>query len=428
MSNFLAIATVTAALRRLLLDAVPTDVPGAGVSTLRPATPGAASGIPNLGVNIFLYQVMPVAQLRNVALPARRNGGEAIQRPSAALELHYLFSFYGDNAAHEPQRLMGSTIAQLTAEPMLTGDRLDDTIADIGTPFLAASDLPAQVDRVKFTPLSLSLEEISRVWSVFLQTPYTLSMAWRASAVFIEPQISIAPALPVREPRLLVVPIRQPRVERVVASTGDDEPILPGSTIQIRGQRLRSDQLEVLVAGNPVPPATANDAQIELVLPAGLEAGPQSVQVRHNTLMGEPPVPHHAGSASNPGEFILHPRISRNLLDDDYLIAAANVVGVNAEPRSGEVSVTATSVVGRRQQVTLELLRQVGADVRVIHTFYANARAADGTLLVFAVSDVIAGNYLARIRVNGAESSLDRDTTAVSPTFGQFIAPSVTLP
>lgn len=426
MSNFLAIATVTAALRRLLLDAVPTDVPGAGVSTLRPATPGAASGIPNLGVNLFLYQVMPVAQLRNVALPARRNGGEAIQRPSEALELHYLFSFYGDSATHEPQRLMGSTIAQLTAEPMLTGDRLDATIADAGTPFLAASDLPAQVDRVKFTPLSLSLEEISRIWSVFLQTPYTLSMAWRASAVFIEPQISIAPALPVREPRLLVSPVRQPRVERVVASAGDDVPILPESTIHIRGERLRSDQLEVLVAGQPVPPAVANDTQIELMLPAGLEAGPQSVQVRHNTLMGEPPLP-HAGLASNPGEFVLHPQIAQNLADE-YLIGAANVVGINAEPRSGEVSVTTTSVVGRHQQVTLELLRQVGVALRVIQTFYANPRATDGDLLVFAVSNVIAGSYLARIRVNGAESSIDRDTTLGSPTFGQFLAPSVTLP
>ena len=423
MSNFLAIATVTAGLRRLLLEAVPTDVPGAGVSTLRPAVPGAASGISNLGVNIFLYQVIPVAQLRNVALPARRNGGEAVQRPSAALELHYLFSFYGDNAAHEPQRLMGSTIARLMAEPLLTGDRLDETVADPGTPFLATSDLPAQLDRVKLTPLSLSLEEISRIWSVFLQTPYTLSMAWRASAVFIEPQISIAPALPVREPRLLVVPIRRPHVERVVSGAGDDAPILPGSTIHIRGERLRSDQLKVLVAGNPVPPMTVSDARIELALPADLEAGPQSLQVRHDVLMGEPPVP-HPGFASNPGEFVLHPQIERNPAGA-YVIAVANVVGVNAEPRSADVSVTTTSVVGRRQQVTLELLTRVGADARVMHTFFANARAADGTLLAFAVSDVVAGDYLARIRVNGAESSLDRDTTPGSPTLGQFIAPEL---
>ncbi|HWM24567.1 MAG TPA: DUF4255 domain-containing protein [Chthoniobacterales bacterium] len=423
MSNFLAIATVTAGLRRLLLEAVPTDVPGAGVSTLRPAVPGAASGISNLGVNIFLYQVIPVAQLRNVALPARRNGGEAVQRPSAALELHYLFSFYGDNAAHEPQRLMGSTIARLMAEPLLTGDRLDEAVADPGTPFLAASDLPAQLDRVKLTPLSLSLEDISRIWSVFLQTPYTLSMAWRASAVFIEPQISISSALPVREPRLFVVPIRRPHVERVVSVAGDDAPILPASAIHIRGERLRSDQLKVLVGGHPVPPTAVNDARIELALPADLEAGPQSVQVRHDVLMGEPPVP-HPGFASNPGEFVLHPQIARNPAGA-YAIAVANVVGANAEPRSADVNVTTTTVVGRRQQVTLELLTRVGTDARVMHTFFANARAADGTLLAFAVSDVVAGDYLARIRVNGAESSLDRATTAGSPTFGQFIAPKL---
>ena len=426
MSNFLAIATVTAALRRLLLEAVPTDVAGAGVSMVRPAQPGAASGIPNLGVNIFLYQVMPVAQLRNVALPARRNGGDAVQRPAAALELHYLFSFYGDSAAHEPQRLMGSTIARLTAEPLLTRDRLDDTVADAGTPFLAASDLPAQLDTVKFTPLSLSLEEMSRVWSVFFQTPYALSMAWRASAVFIEPQIQIAPALPVREPRLVVLPIRHPRVERVVAAAGDDAPILPSSTIHIRGQRLRSDQLEVVVGGNAVAPTGVHDEQVVLALPAGLEAGPQSVQVRHRVLMGEPPVP-HAGLSSNPGEFVLHPQIGRDIAGA-YLIAVGNVAGAGPEPRSAEVMVTTSTSVGRRQQVTIELLTLVGTDARVVHTFYANERAAGGTTLVFTLSDVVAGSYLARIRVNGAESPLERDTTVGSPTFGQPIAPTLTLP
>jgi hypothetical protein len=57
MSNFLAVATVTAALRLIMLQVIPKDVNGADVTHVRPAE-GLNVGLPanNLGVNIFLYQ------------------------------------------------------------------------------------------------------------------------------------------------------------------------------------------------------------------------------------------------------------------------------------------------------------------------------------------------------------------------------------
>ena len=56
MSNYQAIATVTAALRQRLLETVPHDVPGATVTALRPAEP-SQNGIPSVGVNIFLFAI-----------------------------------------------------------------------------------------------------------------------------------------------------------------------------------------------------------------------------------------------------------------------------------------------------------------------------------------------------------------------------------
>ncbi len=52
MSNFLAIATVTATLSQLIQDTVEVDVPGAGVSTVRPDIAGNNNSQAN--VNIFL--------------------------------------------------------------------------------------------------------------------------------------------------------------------------------------------------------------------------------------------------------------------------------------------------------------------------------------------------------------------------------------
>jgi hypothetical protein len=428
MSNFLAIATVTAAFRRLILQAVQADVTGAGVSMVRPSEPGAATGIPGVGVNVFLYEVAPVPPLRNDHLPARRNnGGALVQRPVAALELHYLLSFYGNESNLEPQRLLGSTVAKLMAEPLLTRNRLNAAITDAQMSFLATSNLPDQVDAVKFTPLSLSIEEMSRLWSIFFQTRYALSMAWRASAVLIEPQIRPAPALPVRDARLVAVPLRQPHIARVVAETAEDDLIVSGTNVVLQGERLRADDVQLLVGGNTVPPAEASDARIVLTLPPGLQAGPQSVQVLHRVPLGDPLVP-HSGFTSNPGEFVLHPEIAR--VGPNYQIAIANITGSGTAPRSADVTITSTIVVGRRQQVTLELLTPAtaAAPARVLRTIYAQDRAADGTALAFRVVDVPAGTYLARIRVNGAESLMEQDTTPGSPIFGQPIAPTMTLP
>ena len=106
MSNALAIATVTAALRRVLQDAVNADVAGAKVTTLRPDSLTNAN--PPAGVNIFLYQVSPNPALRNTDLPGRSANGTTVHRPRAYLDLHYLISFYGSEA--ELERTYGTRL------------------------------------------------------------------------------------------------------------------------------------------------------------------------------------------------------------------------------------------------------------------------------------------------------------------------------
>ena len=67
MSNVPAVATVTATLQRELQSAIGHDVPGATATTVRPDATG--HGVPDVGVNIFLYEIAPNAAVRNRDLP-----------------------------------------------------------------------------------------------------------------------------------------------------------------------------------------------------------------------------------------------------------------------------------------------------------------------------------------------------------------------
>ena len=255
MSNFLAIAAVTASLSHLLQAAVGADVPGATVTTARPDSTAAATHPPM--VNLYLYQVMPNAALRNADIQTRRSDGSLVQKPVAALDLHYLLTFYGDDAQLQPQRLLGSAVRTLHARPVLTRDIIQAAISDpTFSSAVGLSDLGQQLDRVKVTPLNLSLEELSKVWSVFFQTPYALSAAYNAAVVLIESEERPTPPhLPVRQPSLSVVPFRQPVIDRVGSAAGLDEPILVDSTLLLEGQRLRADTTQVRIADQVLTPA-----------------------------------------------------------------------------------------------------------------------------------------------------------------------------
>jgi hypothetical protein len=179
MSNYLAIATVTATLRQTLGSAVATAVPGATVTTMRPDAPH--DGTTPARVNLYLYQVTADPAYRSDDLPTRGADGHLMQRPRVALDLHYLFTFYGDEAHLEPQRMLGNVLRVLHTQPVLTPEAIQKTItAPTFAPFLAKSDLGAAIEHVRFTRTELGLEEFSKLWSVFLQTPYSLSVAYQS--------------------------------------------------------------------------------------------------------------------------------------------------------------------------------------------------------------------------------------------------------
>src|SRR5262245_25490761 len=159
MSNFLAVASVTASLAQYLLSVVQVDVSGSTVSTTRPDAAGNGEQKPR--VNVYLYQVTPNAAWRNSDLPTRDENGQAVQRPRAAIDLNYLLTFYGDEGRLEPQRLLGSVVRAIHANPVLARGLIRETINSSTYTFLAASTLAEDIELVKFTPTTLTLEELS---------------------------------------------------------------------------------------------------------------------------------------------------------------------------------------------------------------------------------------------------------------------------
>jgi hypothetical protein len=429
MSNFLAIAAVTEVLRELVDQAVSAAVPDfqVEVATGRPDEIDEDDG--RAHVNAFLYQTMPNPALSNHDLPTRRTGGGLVARPRAALDLHYLLTFQGDPAMDVPERLLGATVAALHGRPQLDRQLIRDVIASqVGSkPFLAQVDLADQVELVKFTPLALDLEEMSKLWSIFFQVPYYLSIAYVGSVVLIEAAGSAQAALPVRGPipsadpdlpdepdgrNIYVDPFRFPRIDAVVAGSSDADPILAGGTIRIRGHALRGDVTGVTLNGLALdPPPDPDDREIEVPLTsppvpdAALRAGVRGVQVVHHRLMGRPETPHR-GVESNVAPFVLRP-----------LIVSATVanVALDGDFRSAEIQLVLDPPVGKRQRAVL-LLNELEPPVPPTrparaYAFEAPSRDLPGepdstTALTIAVARVRPGSYLVRVQIDGAESPL----------------------
>ena len=430
MSNYLAIAATTATLQQLLQDAVKVDVPGATVSARRP---DATTTVTAPTVNLFLYQVASNSAYRNADLPTRNGDGRVVTVPRVAIDLHYLISFYGDDDKLEPQQLLGSVVRTMHAHPVLTssmiGEMIDANKTSANLGYLVNSDLARAIEQVKFTPLPLTLEELSKLWSVFFQTTYAVSVAYQGTVILIETTDNAAVGLPVRDRSLSVMPFRRPTIEAVLGrgADGSVSPVITAaSTIVIQGKQLKSPTTRVGLAGVEAPPSDVSDTQVSVPLtslPAGaLRAGVQGLTIVQDILAGIPPAPHR-GFESDVAPFILRPSIGS--------ATVKNVTGTGPNPRSADIvmNVTPTVRAGQRATMMLTLVQPLSTPppAPVAFSFQLPQIAADSTSITGHADGVPAGAYLVRLQVDGAESPLVVDADPHSATFDQYVGPKVSI-
>ena len=427
MSNFLSVAAVTGTLQRVLQNALdaepsPNAVGGAKVSSARPGS----ADVTKVGVNLFLYQVVPNAAFRNADTPTRDANGALVQRPRTALNLHYLLTFHGAEKTLEPQRLLGATVRTVHGGPVLTPAQIDATRADAQFSYMSDSDISAEIERVKLTPLSLTFDELSRIWAVFPTTDYALSVAYEASVVFIEGTSLPRASQPVAERTVTVFPTGPAAIDAVEALGGG--PVLPTSTLALIGRGLQADDVRVRIAGTEVVPVTVRPTvvTVDLVAVAAapgatLAAGVQGAQVIQPLLLGKPPAP-HPPLESNVAPFVLHPvvalkgngqpdiDVSNQVTDPDGTRRADVAVGVQPPVQPGQ-----------RLRLLLDEQPPPAGAVALAYAFDLDAPAVATPKPVFAVAGVTGGPYIARVSVDGAETLPTRDDA------GLATAPVVTV-
>lgn len=416
MSNFPAIAGVTATLQRILQEAVQEDIYGARVRTDRPNK--LNEGPPETCVNIYLYHAVLNKAHRNTDTTVRRPKGELTKRTQVALDLHYLLSFYGNDTELEPQRLMCSVVRTLQEQFQITRDMIQDTIlTDPNLNFLGETNLPEQIEPIFISQTDISLENLSKLWSVFFQTPYTFSMTYKASVIFVESKETGVRALPVRDRRPLVFPFHQIEVEKVIAQSGALDPIVADSTLLIIGKHLYSSNTMVQIGQLQIAPESISDSQIVFPLTSVasgiLRAGVESLQVVHSAS-NHP----YRGVVSNLATFILRPTIRS--------VRVSNIQVIRNNIRSGDVTIEFDLTISPSQIVVL-ILNEWTDENPANYMFKASSREEDVVELTISVERVKAGDYLVRTHVDGAESLLNHDTDSNSPTFNWYISPKITI-
>ncbi|MDZ8259798.1 DUF4255 domain-containing protein [Nostoc sp. ChiQUE01b] len=422
MSNMLSIAAVTAVLKVLLENGLVSDPIAASVGdvivTALPPDRISVEADERAQINLFLYQV---TQNRNVdwvsqefrSRHSRINGNPRSATPPLALDLHYLLTAYGAKD-FQAELLLGYAMHLLHKTPAITSDIIENTLINASTTntssafsqavaSVSVSDLAEQIGQIKLTPEFFNMEETSKLWSA-LQTHYRPSATYLASMVLIESSND-------KSEGFYRMPLSQPNIEQVIAAAKTEQMIVAGTTLVIRGKQLRGEITRVRFGNTEtlLVPQEVKETQISLLVPPDLYASVQGVQIVHLT-MGNAGQTNHLVE-SNVAAFVLHPTITA-------FVAQVENNGDNL--RTAEIIVKFQPKVGKAQRVVL-LLNEVSSESPVAYSFLAAPPTQDTDAIAIPVKNVKPGTYIVRVRVDGAESPLQKNQ------FGEYDSPQVTI-
>jgi len=390
MSNSLAIAAVTATLRKLLEDSV-NDINGAVASTQPPDKVTTT----NL-VNLFLYQTAINAAWSNRDMPRQVKPGET-GHPPLALNLYYLLTAYGDGddlQTVDGHRLLGQAMRALHDHPVLNSAEIKAAFPD--------GDLDEQIEHVRITPHPITTDEMSKLWTTF-QARYRISSAYEVSVVLIESARSSHTPLPVLKrgqddqgvdaQANLTPPF--PTLTGAIFPTERQPSAELGDTLILRGHHLDGDSLTArfinhrlasprdVVLARSVTTTETTDVSVTLPNdPANWVPGYYAVAL----VINRPSAPVNKISTTNELSFSIAPRLSA--------IVAVPVAG---QPGNFTLTLTCSPEVLPEQRVTLLFGgSEIPAEPHTLQT----------ASLAFQLKEVAAGDYFVRLRVDGVDSLL----------------------
>ncbi|GAA1445891.1 DUF4255 domain-containing protein [Leifsonia poae] len=409
MSNSLAVAATTNAIRNLLLTQMPALDAGLAGLAVTTAVPAAAR-VNQVGpsVNLFLYRTAANPAWRNQDYPAQVHAGES-GRPPLALDLHYLLTFFAPDDADKDamsHRVTAAALSVLHDHAVLDGAELDAA--------LTGNDTSAQPERVRLTPESLSVAEMSELWTTF-QSGYRLSASYLATVVLIDSRSPVSSPLPVlrrgSEDRGPVAVAGAAPVLRGVRPIGGRPAARLGEAVALVGDNLSPDDT-VIRFTSTMRPAQGEDppAAIELAAQPGFVPDELSVtlpdQATVATALGDwvpgfyavtvvvrhpdqPALVDQRGSGVG-----VAPTITVNPDAAAGSIAVGSTLTVTAEPRVRD-SQSAVLLFGSRQLPPLTRANPAAGDPAIDTT---------PTTFTFEVPAVPPGTYVVRLRIDGVDS------------------------
>jgi len=397
MSNYLAIAAVTATLRNLLMNVdmgIPADPALADTQITTRPLDRARTTDDNNQINLFLYHTAPNAALRNMDMAERMRSRESGQLP-LAVNLYYLMTAYGrGNDDLMTHRLLGRGMSIMHDYPILSSTEIRDA--------LPGNDLYRQIEHVRINPQNLSVDEMFRLWATF-QTAYRISVVYEVAVVLIESTRPISAFLPVTGVGYGAVPAVAPlfpTLSSIEPPMGRSSARL-GDVMSLRGMNLDGDSVAVRFSNRSLPQpiileplAGRTASELSVHLPGGStaqrtwRAGPYTVSV----------------DVGKGGQ--IH---SSNELP---LAIAPSVVEILPGERNADGTVALTVIcspaVHPGQRVALLLGdREIAAEP-------PGARST--VTLNFIAADIPPGEYYIRLRVDGVDSILV-DLSGPSPIY-----------
>lgn len=186
MSGPRAVAAVTTVVKLLVEAALgkkPDALSNVDVTTVHPQVAHTAQD-ERARVNVYCYQCVPSTAVTWAPQVAYGKDGRASATVTAVVvDARYLLTFHGSDTDLVPQHMFAKTLAALNARPILTKGVASQLTANLDSESAARESLEA-AEGVRLTPLTLTLEELSHLWSI-LGVPYQLSLTYQATGIVL---------------------------------------------------------------------------------------------------------------------------------------------------------------------------------------------------------------------------------------------------
>jgi len=435
MSSAFALAAVTAVIKYQIDNGFPQSL-HERISLLPPDRLNNGDANQNR-INLFLYMVTQNSGWHNIDLPSHNSEGARIANPKLALDLHYLLTASG-SGDYQSEILLGNAMQILHNSPVLRRDKIKKALDNLPQDTLnrneiIISKMEEQVEQIKITQQNLNIEEISKLWSSF-QTNYRLTVSYLATVVLIESNLSMKSSLPVTNRNVYVFPFNNPVIKKIFSSKGANSFITTGSEVVTKGENFPVDNMGLLISEVDFTENIASKSKTEIIftfpdpIPEKIFSGIQLAKIVSPIYMGTPPT-EHTGIESNIEAFILHPEITASLGN------SADTVVNNIHVKNGKIKIEFNPNINKNQKITLFLNEFDPPEDRSPHSYSFAAPNKNGIVepntvskeVTFEFTNVIAGKYLVRVRVDGADSLLVQEEDENNPNFNKFIKPSIEI-